>query len=100
MDKRLTRPFQITEVPHSRVARLHGGRVPKPVHEAAYEVYHAVHGEQKALIEGGCRGGFGLSELIAFLYARSFPPVQWEMRVEQALKGLTFDAAGGSPEDV
>jgi hypothetical protein len=34
----------------------------------------------------GCRGGFGLYELIAFLYARSFPKDEWEKRAEEAFQ--------------
>jgi hypothetical protein len=51
---------------------------------AAYEVYSQIHGEQKALVEGDCRGGFGLLEIIGYLYARSFPQVEWRKRFEEA----------------
>ena len=54
----------------------------------AYEVYCHVYGEQKALIEGNCRGGFGKGELIAFLYARSFPKEEWRVRVKEAFDGM------------
>jgi hypothetical protein len=57
----------------------------------AYEVYREVHGEQKALIDlagRDCRGGFGVGELIAFLYARSFPKSEWRARVDEAFKGM------------
>jgi hypothetical protein len=54
----------------------------------AYEVYCHVHGEQAALVTGGCRGGFGVGELVAFLYARSFPKAEWSDRVDEALSGL------------
>ncbi len=54
----------------------------------AYEVYCHVYGAQPAMITGGCRGGFGSGELIAFLYARSFPKEEWRDRVDEALKGL------------
>lgn len=58
------------------------------VYMAAYEVYSEVHGPQKALIEGNCRGGFGVGELIAFLYARAFPRGEWSQRVDEALKNM------------
>lgn len=54
----------------------------------AYEVYKAVHGEQKALIEGECRGGFGVGEIIAFLYAHTFPQAEWAKRCDEAFKGM------------
>lgn len=57
------------------------------VHMAAYEVYSHVYGPQDALIEGGCRGGFGVGELVAFLYARSFPKSEWKQRVHEAFSG-------------
>lgn len=40
------------------------------------------------MIEGHCRGGFGKGELVAFLYARSFPKIEWERRVDEALRGM------------
>lgn len=61
------------------------------VYMRAYEVYSEVFGPQPAMIdlEGrGCRGGFGIGELVAFLYARSFPKNEWRNRVEEALTGL------------
>lgn len=58
--------------------------IPRVVHMAAYDVYKVVHGEQTALIEGWCRGGFHVNELIPFLYARSFPKSEWRDRVTEA----------------
>jgi len=54
----------------------------------AYEVYRDQYGAQEALVTGWCRGGFGISELVAFLYARSFPKKEWSMRVREAFKGM------------
>jgi hypothetical protein len=64
------------------------GRVREEVALRAYEVYAHVFGPQAALITGGCRGGFGCSELIAFLYARSFPQEEWRARVDEAFEGM------------
>lgn len=61
---------------------------PQVVTLKAYEVYKHVHGEQEALITGGCRGGFSVGELIAFLYASSFPRNEWSARVCEALRGM------------
>lgn len=66
-------------------------KVSERVYMAAYEVYAHVHGEQKALIdlEGrNCRGGFGEGELIAFLYARSFPKAEWSWRTDEAFQKM------------
>ena len=65
-----------------------GGRLRTEVTMRAYEVYRHVYGEQEAMITGSCRGGFGTSELIAFLYARSFPQHEWAMRVDEAFAGM------------
>lgn len=54
----------------------------------AYEVYVHMYGEQKAMITNGCRGGFSAGEIIAFLYARSFPREEWSKRVNEALSGM------------
>ena len=64
------------------------GRVPAAVTLRAYEVYAHVYGRQEAMITGGCRGGFGVGELIAFLYAHSFPKAEWRQRVAEALNGM------------
>lgn len=61
--------------------------VGKDIYMAAYEVYSHVYGPQQAMIEGGCRGGFGMCELIAFLYARPFPREQWRHRVDECFAG-------------
>lgn len=55
---------------------------------AAYEVYCHIYGPQEALVTGGCRGGFACSELLAFLYARSFPQAEWRKRVDEAFSGM------------
>lgn len=61
---------------------------PQVVTMRAYEVYCHVYGEQEAMVTGGCRGGFGSGELIAFLYARSFPKEEWSKRVNEAFTGM------------
>ena len=63
-------------------------KCPKVVTMRAYEVYCHVFGPQPAMVTGWCRGGFGASELIAFLYAHSFPKEEWGRRVDEALKGM------------
>ncbi|OUJ14343.1 hypothetical protein HK28_13895 [Acetobacter sp. DsW_063] len=55
---------------------------------AVYEVYSHVFSPQERLITGECRGGFGVGELIAFLYARSFPKSEWRKRTDEAFKGM------------
>lgn len=65
-----------------------GGQCPQVVTMAAYEVYTHVYGAQPAMVEGDCRGGFGIGELIAFLYARSFPKAEWRARVDEAFAGM------------
>lgn len=67
------------------------GTVRESIYMRAYEVYCEVHAPQPALIEGGlsgCRGGFGTSELVAFLYAYPFPREEWRARVDEALEGM------------
>ena len=63
-------------------------RCPQVVTVAAYEVYFKIFGPQPALVTGDCRGGFSTGELIAFLYARSFPRSEWKKRVDEALAGI------------
>ena len=54
----------------------------------AYEVYCECFSPQEAIVTGGCRGGFGVGELVAFLYARSFPKSEWQARVDEAFRGM------------
>lgn len=66
-------------------------RVPQVVTLRAYEVYEEVYGAQVAMIDDegrGCRGGFGMTEMIAFLYAHSYPKSEWRQRVDEAFTGM------------
>lgn len=64
--------------------------VPESVYMAAYEVYSHVFRPQPAMIEGECRGGFGIGELVAFLYAKQFPKSEWDQRFHEACKGMSL----------
>ena len=71
------------------VTRRGAGVMPSEVTLRAYEVYCALYGEQPALVDlagRGCREGFGVGELVAFLYARSFPKQEWRHRFDEALR--------------
>lgn len=77
--------------PVQTVGHYHGkkqAKAPQVVTLKAYEVYCHLYGEQKALIEGWCRGGFGAGELITYLYASSFPKSEWRQRVDEAMNGM------------
>jgi hypothetical protein len=78
-----THPVQVKRIGYGQRARA-----PQAVTMAAYEVYCHVYAPQEALATGECRGGFAVSELIAFLYARSFPKAEWRARVDEAFKGM------------
>ena len=76
-----------------QVARTRDGgaaKIRKEVALLAYEVYAHIFGEQEAMITGDCRGGFGIGELVAFLYARSFPKEEWSDRVADAYRGMNL----------
>lgn len=78
-----THPVQVKRTRHVE------SRCPKAVTLKAYEVYKYLYGEREELIKGDCRGGFGVNEIIAFLYASSFPKNEWSQRVQEALIGMT-----------
>lgn len=61
---------------------------PQVVTMRAYEVYCHIHAPQPAMVTGGCRGGFSAGELIAFLYAYSFPKTEWRERTQEAFRGM------------
>lgn len=74
-------------IQRDRRPQHYAARVAEPVYMRAYEVYCEVYGPQEAMIdlEGrNCRGGFGVGELVAFLYAHSFPREEWSKRVDEA----------------
>lgn len=75
-------------VQNNRTERYCSGLMPQTVTMAAYEVYCHVCAPQPAMVTGGCRGGFSVGELIAFLYARSFHKSEWSARVDEAFKGM------------
>lgn len=86
-DKTTVRRFPIQR---DRRPPREAASVPEPVYMRAYEVYCEVCGPQEAMIdlEGRhCRGGFGVGELVAFLYAHSFPKSEWRARVDEAFAG-------------
>ena len=58
---------------------------PQTVTLRAYEVYCEIWSPQEALITGHCRGGFDVVELIALLYARTFPRAEWRQRFDEAI---------------
>lgn len=77
-------PFQTSDVTGRGAAYL-----PSAVTLRAYEVYCHLYGEQPAMVDlagRGCRGGFGVGELLAFLYARSFPKEEWRARFDEGLQ--------------
>ena len=63
---------------------------PSSIHMAiymrAYEVYCEIFSPQEHIISGDCRGGFGTLELIALLYAHSFPKNEWKSRFQEAFQ--------------
>lgn len=64
------------------------GKLDEAVTLRAYEVYCHVCAPQPAMVTNGCRGGFSTGELIAFLYARSFPKEEWRQRADEAMRGM------------
>lgn len=79
-----THPIQMPTLQRHRET----SRVSSKVTLRAYEVYKKVYGPQEAIITDGCRGGFGVGELITLLYAFSFPEAEWEKRVDEAYEGM------------
>ena len=87
-EKALAKSREFHPIQTHDVTRRGAAFMPSVVTLRAYEVYCHLYGPQPAMVdlEGrGCRGGFGVGELIAFLYARSFPKVEWRKRFDEAL---------------
>jgi len=79
--------IKVHPVQRSRCLDRERSVCPQVVTMKAYEVYCSINSPQEALITGDCRGGFGIGELIALLYARSFPEKEWKTRFHEALAG-------------
>lgn len=60
-------------------------KLPPEVTGKAYEVYHLLYPGQ-TLERINERGGLGIMEIVAFLYAHTFPPQEWPRRVDEALR--------------
>lgn len=82
---------RLMPIQHAKPRNREPAVVPECVYMAAYEVYSAVHSPQPAMIEGWCRGGFGVGELVAFLYARAFPKAEWSQRANEAFRGQNLE---------
>lgn len=82
-----TIPTHPVQLPHRSYSTT-GGVLNQAVTLRAYEVYCHVYAPQPALITDGCRGGFSVGEVIAFLYAHSFPQVEWRDRVDEAFRNM------------
>jgi len=60
-------PYEaLPESKRAPVQRFSGG-IPWSLHLEAYDAYCKQYGAQPALIQGGCRGGFGVGELDEFI---------------------------------
>lgn len=70
----------------SRSSLSSPARIPEAVAVRAAEVYSHLFRNPNDVIHD--RGGLHLSEVIAFLYARSFPQSEWQARVNEAFKGM------------
>ena len=80
-----THPVQSINIDRRRDVEC---KLPQSVTLRAYEVYCHIHGKQEAMVTGGCRGGFYVSEIISFLYARSFPKEEWKDRARESDRGM------------
>jgi len=84
-DEAMSTPVTIFHPVQTQNART---AIPNFVVLRAYEVYEHLFGPQPAMIdvEKGCRGGFSTDELMAFMYAHTFPKQEWTRRFESALE--------------
>ena len=81
----------MTEISTVRVGpSIHGsaGHVREEVARRAYDVYGSVHHQSFETLHE--RGGFSAGELIAYLYAHSFPRNEWGKRVREAFHGMSL----------
>lgn len=77
-------PIQVSSYRHPGKS----ASVNRALYMKAYEVYCHVFSPHEALVKGDCRGGFGVGEFVAFLYASGFPRSEWRARVDEALVGF------------
>lgn len=84
--------------PFARRAPVQGfsAGIPWDMHLRAYDAYCAKYRPQKALIEGGCRGGFSTDELDMFIPGWREEVAEDFRRVRTALAGLPAKQGGQS----
>lgn len=75
-----------------QVYKVEGAYLSQAVTLRAYEVYKHLYGKQEAMVTGGCRGGFSIGEIVAMLYAATFPQPQWQQRFDEALRNSKLKA--------
>lgn len=61
--------------------------VNEDVAKRAFEVYDHIFNGCQSFEQLHKRGGFGVGEITAFLYAWPFPRNEWSKRVDEALEG-------------
>jgi hypothetical protein len=84
--------MQATPAVHPvQLPRGGSGNVSAELAFTAYEVYCHLYGPQEAMVTGGCRGGFGVGELVAYLYAKTFPKKEWRQRADYAIENQRID---------
>lgn len=59
--------------------------MPEQIVKKAYDVYSNLYNNRQTLEALNNRGGFHIIELLAFLYAASFPKELWREKVDEAL---------------
>lgn len=80
--------MSVEQHPVQKPTKYGDAKAPKTLTMQAYEVYKHLYGPQEAMVTGGCRGGFSVGELLAFLYAYPHPKEQWSARVQEAFAGM------------
>ena len=66
--------------------RYRSGTLNSEVTARAYEVYEHLYGGRQTLARLNERGGLSVGEVIALLYARTYPKEEWRDRESLAFK--------------
>ena len=76
------------QVPNNRSM---SGTISKAMMERAYEVYIHLYGKSQSLERMNERGGLSVGEVMAFLYAHSYPQSEWRERSHEGFKDMDLE---------
>jgi hypothetical protein len=87
---------KLSPIQMPRSSYTYKGKVQEGISRQAYAVYSHIYGDSQSFERLNERGGFGIGELVAYLYAHSYPKVEWRKRADAAFYMMALENKGKS----